>query len=146
MLKRTLIIVTLLSSLGGVARYAVAEIVVRVAPPPPRSELVPAARRGHIWSPGHWEWRRQQHIWVGGSWLRERPGYAYQAPAWSQRDGRWAMQPGRWARGERDGYNHRSSNGGNRDHNGVPNRRDRDRDGDGVPNHRDARPNNPNLR
>ena len=144
MLKRTLITALLMSSLSGVAQYAAAEAVVRVAPPAPRSEAVPAARRGYIWSPGHWEWRRQQHVWVGGSWLRDRPGYAYQAPTWSQRDGRWAMQPGRWARGERDGYNNGNHYGRDRDR--VPNRRDRDRDGDGVPNNRDARPNNPNLR
>jgi hypothetical protein len=33
-----------------------------------------------------------------------------------------------------------------RDHDGVPNRRDRDRDGDGVPNRYDARPDNPYRR
>lgn len=32
---------------------------------------------------------------------------------------------------------------GDRDGDGISNRRDRDRDGDGVPNRRDDRPNNP---
>lgn len=34
--------------------------------------------------------------------------------------------------------------GGDRDRDGVPNRRDRDRDGDGVRNSQDRMPNNPN--
>ena len=33
--------------------------------------------------------------------------------------------------------------GGDRDHDGIPNRYDRDRDGDGVPNRYDRSPNNP---
>jgi hypothetical protein len=41
------------------------------------------------------------------------------------------MQRGEWRRGDRD-------------HDGVPNRMDRDKDGDGVPNRLDNRPNNPN--
>jgi hypothetical protein len=32
------------------------------------------------------------------------------------------------------------------DHDGIPNRFDRDRDNDGVPNNRDSAPNNPNRR
>lgn len=135
MSKRTLVITVLLSVLGGFGNTASADVLVRVAPPPPRYESVPAARPGYVWAPGHWEWRRQQHVWVNGNWIRERPGYRYKSPHWVERNGRWAMQPGGWQRGGRD-----------RDHDGVRNRRDRDRDGDGVPNERDARPNNPNLR
>jgi hypothetical protein len=35
------------------------------------------------------------------------------------------------------------TNRGDRDRDGIPNRRDHDRDGDGVPNRNDSRPNNP---
>lgn len=122
MMKRTLIAAVLMASAGVASNYAVADVLVRIAPPPLRAEMVPPPRRGQIWAPGHWEWNRQRHIWINGSWLRDRPGYSYRGPTWVQRDGRWAMQGGRWARGSRD------------------------RDADGVPNRRDARPNNPNVR
>lgn len=134
MLKKTLIATLLAASLGGISQMAAAEVYVRVAPPAPREEIVPQPRRGYVWNAGHWEWRRQQHVWVGGTWIRDRPGYTYAAPTWVERDGRWAMQNGRWNRGGR----------GDRDRDGVPNRRDRD--GDGVPNRMDNRPNDPNRR
>ena len=164
MLKRTLLSALILATLGGYGKLAVADVVVRVAPPPMRSEVVPSPRRGYVWSPGHWEWRRQQHVWVGGNWLRDRPGYRYRSPSWAERDGRWAMQNGGWVRGGRDrngdGYRDaprgRDRNGDgyrdaprgqDRDGNGLRDLpRRRDNDGDGVPNRQDARPNNPNLR
>lgn len=37
----------------------------------------------------------------------------------------------------------RGAHGGDRDHDGTPNRVDRDRDGDRVPNRQDRRPNDP---
>ncbi|TAK75027.1 MAG: hypothetical protein EPO12_19445 [Aquabacterium sp.] len=89
-------------------------IQIGSAPPAPRFERVPPARRGYVWSPGHWERRHGRHEWVGGSWLRARPGYAYRAPQWTQHDGRWQYERGRW-----------------------------DRDGDGVPDRHDRRPNDP---
>jgi hypothetical protein len=117
---------------GSVAAPALADtVVIRTAPPAPREERVPAPRRGYVWAPGHWEWRHNHHVWVRGSWLRERHGYNYSAPNWVERDGHWVMERGGWHRGDRD-------------HDGVPNRRDHDRDGDGVPNRMDDHPNNPN--
>lgn len=68
------------------------------APPPARFERVPPPRRGYVWSPGHWEWKRGRHVWVPGSWLRARSGYAYRAPQWHERDGRWEYRAGRWDR------------------------------------------------
>ena len=106
-------------------------IDVRVGPPAPRYEAVPASRPGHVWSPGHWQWRGGRHHWVAGQWLRERPGYVYTQPTWVQTQGRWHYYNGDWARrGDRDG-------------DGIPNRYDRDRDGDGVRNRDDRFPNNP---
>ncbi len=101
-------------------------IVVRTAPPPPRNEAVPHARRGYEWVAGYWNWTGRRHVWTAGHWERVRKGYVYQQPRWEQRDdGGWRMQRGGWQRGERaDGRS--------------------DRDGDGVPNRYDARPNNPN--
>lgn len=84
------------------------------APPLPRHEAVPRARRGQVWSPGYWDWRGRRYVWVPGTWVKARPGYRYREPHWVERDGRWELRRGGW-----------------------------DRDGDGVPNRNDSRPNNP---
>ncbi|MES2261179.1 MAG: YXWGXW repeat-containing protein [Pseudomonadota bacterium] len=123
---------------------------VNIAPPPPRHEIVPHPRPGYLWSPGYWEWRGHRHEWITGSWVRERPGYAYSQARWEQRDGRWVREEARWER--HNGYRDRDHDGipdhrdRDRDNDGIPNRRDHDRDGDGVPNRYDERPDNPRRR
>ena len=155
-MKRTLAFAALLAlgstaftPLPAAAQPGIA-VVIGAAPPPPRYERIPSARRGYIWSQGHWEWNGRRHVWAPGVWLAERPGYAYSAPVWYQDGGRWQMRQGGWARGgrdrDRDGipdrFEHGHRGGGDRDHDGVPNRYDRDRDGDGVPNRYDRAPDN----
>ena len=155
-MKRTLAFAALLT-LGSAAVTPLpamaqprVDVVIGAAPPPPLYERVPVARRGYIWSPGHWEWNGRRHVWAQGIWLAERPGYAYSAPVWYQDGGRWQMRQGGWSRGgpdrDRDGIPDRFERprhgGGDRDHDGVPNRYDRDRDGDGVPNRFDRAPDN----
>lgn len=132
MIKKAVVAAMLAASLGTIAMSAAAARGVRHAPPEPRSESAPDARRGHTWVAGHWEWRNEsrKHKWVKGHWVRERHGYVYNQPSWSERGGRWHMARGHWSRGDRD-----------RD--GIPNRVDRDRDGDGVPNRVDRMPDNP---
>lgn len=99
-------------------------IVIQKAPPAPRREAVPAARRGFEWVSGYWNWNGRRHEWVAGHWEKVRPGYAYQRASWRHdRDG-WHLERGGWQRSDR-----------------VAARRDHDRDG--VPNRYDARPNNP---
>jgi hypothetical protein len=93
-------------------------IVVRQAPPPPRHEVVPAARHGYVWAPGYWNYNGHRYVWTKGHWERERAGYAWRRPEWRQGPRGWEMDRGGWNRG--------------------------DRDGDGVPNRHDSRPNNPN--
>ena len=90
------------------------DIVVNVAPPPLRYEVVPAPRVGYVWVPGYWDWRRHRHLWVAGHWTRHRHGYVYAPAAWVERDNRWYYRGPRW-----------------------------DRDGDGVPNRYDRAPDNP---
>ncbi len=87
---------------------------IRVGPPAPRYEVVPAARPGYLWTPGYWDWRGRRHVWVGGNWVAQRPGYVYTQPAWVNQGGRWHLNRGAWAHSNRD-----------RDHDGVPNRFDR---------------------
>jgi hypothetical protein len=133
-LTRHLAAIAAALSLAAVAVPASAldvDLVVKVAPPVPRVEVVPAPRVGFIWAPGYWDWRGNQHVWVAGNWQRERAGYRYAAPVWVERNGEWHLTRGKWARGDRDG-------------DGKPNVVDRDRDGDGVRNRRDNQPAVPN--
>ena len=132
MMKKLLLAALVAGSFSAVSMpaFSATTIIVREAPPELRTERVPQARRGYVWAPGHWEWKRNRHVWVKGYWVKARRGYVYDAPEWRERDGRWEMRRGGWRRGDRDG-------------DGVPNGRDRDRDGDGVPNRADDRPNNP---
>jgi hypothetical protein len=131
MLNKHLLAAACLTALMG-AGAANAYTTLTVAPPPPRHEVVPAHRAGHVWAPGHYEVRHNRYVWVGGQWLREREGYAYNEPRWVHRNGRWVMAGGNWERAH-----------GDRDRDGISNRYDHDRDGDGVPNRRDAAPGNP---
>ena len=118
MIRKLVIAATLAASFASIAPLASAAVYVREAPPPPRTEAAPAARRGYVWSEGHWEWQNRKHKWVRGAWVKERRGHNYVQPAWVERDGRWTLTRGTWRRG--------------------------DRDGDGVPNRQDRAPNNPN--
>jgi hypothetical protein len=127
---KTLTVLAAASATFSVAALAAPVIDIRVAPPPPRHEVIPAARPGYVWVPGFWDWRGRRHVWVNGHWERVRRGYVYRAPEWVHEGDRWVLRRGNWVRGDRD-----------RD--GIPNRYDRDRDGDGVPNRRDAHPDNP---
>jgi hypothetical protein len=127
---KTLTVLAAACATFSVAAVAAPSIDIRVAPPPPRHEVVPGARHGYVWVPGYWDWRRHRHVWVNGHWERARRGYVYRNPEWVQEGDRWVLRRGNWARGDRD-----------RD--GVPNRFDRDGDGDGIPNRRDDHPNNP---
>lgn len=101
----------------SVSAVAAPYVDIRVAPPPPRMEVVPAARPGHVWIPGYWDWRGRRHVWMNGHWERGRRGYVYRAPQWVQEGDHWRLRRGMWARG--------------------------DRDGDGIPNRFDNHPNNP---
>jgi hypothetical protein len=129
MLKKILIATMIAGSFTAVPLVTSAQtrtIIIREAPPPPREEAAPNARRGYEWAPGHWAWRNGQHVWVRGHYIRERRGMHWVPDQWVERNGRWQLVAGHWERG------HRGPGAG------------RDRDGDGVPNRLDARPNNPN--
>ena len=116
---RKLVLAALIAgACGSITVAAEAATIVRIAPPPLRSEAIPEPRHGHVWVAGHWGWKNHRHQWIKGSWLRERRGYQYYPPIWVEREGRWHMQGGAWRRG--------------------------DRDGDGIPNRMDRAPNNPN--
>jgi len=118
---------------------------VQVAPPAPRYEVVPVARHGYQWVPGHWQWNGYQHVWVQGHYVAPRVGYVYHQPRWVSYGNQWGYAPGGWVHARHGGWDDRHWRGGRRDldRDGIPNRRDRDIDGDGVPNWHDRRPTNP---
>jgi hypothetical protein len=105
-------------AMGSWLGAAEAQVIVRVAPPPPRSETIPPPRRGMAWAPGYWDWNGRRYVWRTGHWVQARRGQHYREDRWVERNGGWARERGGWRRG--------------------------DRDGDGVPNRMDSRPGNPN--
>ena len=46
-----------------------AHVVIRIAPPVPRHEVI-ITRPGpnHVWVPGYWRWSGREYVWVGGVW------------------------------------------------------------------------------
>ena len=126
-IKKTVFAVLFASAFGAVSVPAMADVVVRFAPPPDRYEVAPAPRPGYVWENGHYQWRNGRYVWVRGHWERVRPGYVHVQPRWEERNGRYYYEARRW----------------DRDRDGIPNSRDRDRDGDGVPNRYDSHPDNP---
>lgn len=112
---RKSVVAVLCASIGIVSlpmAAGAATIYLSIAPPELRHEVVPAPRRGYVWSPGYWNAKGSRHVWQRGHWERNRVGYYRSAPTWTQRDNRWELQRGRWNKGDRDG-------------DGVPNRIDR---------------------
>jgi hypothetical protein len=87
----------MLHSVPAEARVNVG-IYATIAPPPPRVERVPAARRGYVWIAGDWRWMRGRYVWQAGRWERERRGYHYEAPHWDRDGDRWRYSEGRWSR------------------------------------------------
>jgi hypothetical protein len=81
--------------------YSHAYVDVRAAPPPPRTEAVPASREGYVWAPGYWRWSGHRHVWVAGHWVRERHGYHWVPARWARHEGHYRFVPGHWTRAHR---------------------------------------------
>jgi hypothetical protein len=71
-------------------------VVVEVAPPPLRSEDIPAPREGYVWSPGYWNYNGTTYVWVDGRYLPDQAGARYVAPRWESSNGRYAFYGERW--------------------------------------------------
>jgi len=96
---RTLLLSLILA--GGISSASVLArgIVVEIAPPPERVEVVPVQRPGYTWAPGYWRWQRNQHVWVKGHTIRARSGYTWAPDHWNQVENRHEFQSGHWTRG-----------------------------------------------
>jgi hypothetical protein len=92
---RTLILGLLLASGVGATSAIARTIVVDVAPPAPRVEVV---HSDSVWAPGYWSWHGNKHVWVNGHTMKVRHGYSYSAAHWEERDGRHYFNEGRWDR------------------------------------------------
>lgn len=83
--------------LGGVT--GVAQVVVRVAPPPPASVAVigRAPGPGYVWIGGYQRWDGRAYVWVPGRWvLPPRPGVVWISPRWVHTGGGWVFHKGYW--------------------------------------------------
>ena len=81
-----------------VPAVSAADIFVRVAPPPPRTEVVPTLRPGWAWSPGYWNWNGRRYVWVHGHRIRGRHGAHWVPDRWADDHGRWRRDRGHWDR------------------------------------------------
>lgn len=154
--RKTVLGAVLAASLLGLGTAAQAQqLVVEIAPPAPRYEVMPDPRPGYVWDAGHYEWRGNQYVWVPGRWIAARSGYDWQERRWVQRgNGEWVLVGGTWEerramreerhamREERrvERYARRFGPNGDYDRDGIANQYDRDIDGDGIRNRRDAFP------
>jgi hypothetical protein len=76
------------------------EVVVRMAPPPLRVEVVGVAPGpGYVWAAGHWRWEGGAYAWHRGEWMAPRPGYHLVAHEWRPVGAEWHYSPGHWVRG-----------------------------------------------
>jgi len=91
----SLILVGGFSSASALARG----VIIEIAPPPDRVEVVPVQRRGYTWAPGYWRWQRGQHVWVSGHTMRVRAGYAWTPDRWNDVGKRHEFKAGHWTRG-----------------------------------------------
>ena len=77
---------------------ALAQTVIRVAPPPPiveRPGQPPGAR--YVWIPGYHRWNGTRYVWVAGHYvIPPRAGAVWVPPHYSQRSGGYVFVEGRW--------------------------------------------------
>jgi hypothetical protein len=74
-------------------------VVVRDAPPPPRSETMSARpSEQHVWVPGYWAAGHDgQQVWVSGHWeVPPSGGSSWVEPRWERRSDGWEYIPGGW--------------------------------------------------
>ena len=80
----------------GIPATAAADVYVRIAPPAPRYEAVPAMRAGWAWAPGYWNWNGRRYVWVNGHRVRAH-GHGHWVPdRWVEHGDRWRREHGHW--------------------------------------------------
>jgi hypothetical protein len=83
---------------AALAVPAGAATIIRVAPPPLRTEAI-VARPGprHVWVPGWWRWSGREYVWVPGAWrLPPRHRTAWVPGHYAHRRHGWVWIRGHW--------------------------------------------------
>ena len=97
MKKQLLIAVGSLILSAGVAQ---AQVAIRIGPPPPPREVIPARPYGHpdwAWRPGYQRWDGGRYVWSPGAYVAPpRPHARWYAGRWYQRRGGWYWREGYW--------------------------------------------------
>ena len=95
-MKKFLLAALATAILGTSAAFA--QVVVRIAPPPPIVEHRPV-RPGpaYVWTGGYHRWDGARYVWVPGRWaVPPRRGGVWVAGHWRHRRGGYVWVPGHW--------------------------------------------------
>jgi hypothetical protein len=77
---------------------AMAQIIVRIAPPAPIVEVHDhPPHEGRVWIDGYHRWDGHRYVWVHGHWARPpHRGAVWVAHRWEQRGNGWVLIQGHW--------------------------------------------------
>lgn len=77
---------------------AMAQVIVRIAPPPPIVEHHDNPPHvGWMWVEGHHRWDGQHYVWVHGFWAHPpHPGAIWVHHHWERRGDGWVLVEGHW--------------------------------------------------
>ncbi len=75
-----------------------AQTVVRVAPPPPRHDvLIASPGPRYVWTPGYYRWRHGAYVWVPGRYVvPPGPRVVWVPGYWAPRNGGYVWIRGYW--------------------------------------------------
>ena len=87
-----------LLALSLMPAIAMAQVIIRVAPPAPIVEVHDRPpHAGWVWIDGYHRWNGHRYVWVKGYWKRPpHPGAVWVAHHYEQRNGGWVMVEGHW--------------------------------------------------
>ena len=82
------------------AGVAQAQVSIRIGPPPPPREVIPARPYGHpdwAWRPGYHRWDGARYVWVPGSYAAPpRRGVRWVPGSWRNTPRGYVWVDGRW--------------------------------------------------
>jgi len=87
-----------LLALSLMPAIAIAQIIIRVAPPAPIVEVHDRPpHEGWVWVDGYHRWDGHRYVWVKGKWARPpHPGAVWVAHRYEQRNGGYVLIQGHW--------------------------------------------------
>jgi hypothetical protein len=89
---------TVLLALALLPVASVAQVVVRVVPPPVVVEHPgPPPGPRYVWIAGYHRWNGVRYVWASGHYVvPPRPGVAWVPARWVARSGGWVLVRGHW--------------------------------------------------